>query len=225
LLGGLAWLVVGNAGLAGTPRPWLPTNSEHCDSCGGNSYDEGYVPAYRTSRTQTSDCGDCSGGDCGYPYRWPQGARASGNGCCASTCHDRTYCGPLTWVFSLFARDSWYGPGCGERYWGDFYSDPPDTCDPCDRSGHYTGGGYGYRSNGYVSGGYAGGGYVGGSTQPGKSCNCGNHQAFDYTLPAGGRVISQGEHVVSQDDRAVEQVPTPAPKPHKAQPKPMQPQN
>jgi hypothetical protein len=41
----------------------------------------------------------------------------------------------------LFTPNSWCGPSCGERYWGDFYSDPPDCWDPCDHCGNYTGGG------------------------------------------------------------------------------------
>jgi len=35
----------------------------------------------------------------------------------------------------------WCGPTCGERYWGDFYSDAPDCRDPCDTYGNYSGGG------------------------------------------------------------------------------------
>lgn len=50
-------------------------------------------------------------------------------------------CGPLTWLFRLFDGDGWCGGGCGEVYCGDWASDPPDCCDPCDRLGNYTGGG------------------------------------------------------------------------------------
>jgi len=47
--------------------------------------------------------------------------------------------GPLSCLFRIFAHNSWCGRSCGERYWGDFYSDPPDIWDPCDCSGNYTG--------------------------------------------------------------------------------------
>jgi hypothetical protein len=55
-------------------------------------------------------------------------------------------CGPLTWLFALFAgpgcaEGGCFGGGCGEVYYGDWSSDPPDCCDPCDRLGNYTGGG------------------------------------------------------------------------------------
>ena len=46
--------------------------------------------------------------------------------------------GPLSCLFALFLPCSWCGPSCGERYWGDFYSDPPDCWDPCDGYGNYT---------------------------------------------------------------------------------------
>jgi len=137
-------------------------------------------------------CGTC-GEDCGYPYRGP-GARSCdpcGANCRPMTCHDKTYCGPLTPIFALFMRDSWCGSGCGERYWGDFYGDPPDYCDPCDRCGNYTGG-----CNGCA----------GGSGYSGRGCNCGGGQgAIEQSVPMEGRVISQG-------DRISRQVPTPASK-------------
>lgn len=47
--------------------------------------------------------------------------------------------GPFAAIFRLFRPVSWVGPSCGERYWGDFYGEPPDCCDPCDRYGNYTG--------------------------------------------------------------------------------------
>ena len=50
------------------------------------------------------------------------------------------YRGPLSCLFALFGRGFWCGPNCGERYWGDFYGDPPDCEDPCDCHGNYAGG-------------------------------------------------------------------------------------
>jgi hypothetical protein len=31
--------------------------------------------------------------------------------------------------------------GCGDMYWGEWVSDPPDCCDPCNKCGDYTGNG------------------------------------------------------------------------------------
>ena len=57
--------------------------------------------------------------------------------------------GPLSFVFALFGAGTYRGcglgearNGCGERYWGDWYSDPPECSDPCDCHGNFTGGGY-----------------------------------------------------------------------------------
>ncbi|MGQ9574891.1 MAG: hypothetical protein ACUVUC_06200 [Thermoguttaceae bacterium] len=90
----------------------------------------------------------------GPPCRWhrPLGCR-----CRAGVCQDPCelggdpwwgpcvgWCrGPLAWVFSLFHCGTFCGNGCGERYWGDWYGDPPDCCDPCDNYGNFTGGGAG----------------------------------------------------------------------------------
>jgi hypothetical protein len=56
--------------------------------------------------------------------------------------------GPLACIFSLFHPESYRGcgtgcGGCGERYWGDWYGDPPECCDPCDQHGNFTAGGWG----------------------------------------------------------------------------------
>lgn len=32
---------------------------------------------------------------------------------------------------------------CGECYWHEWFSDPPDCCDPCNRCGRFVGGGCG----------------------------------------------------------------------------------
>jgi hypothetical protein len=165
----------------------------------------GFVSLYAIANVDAAGCGyggrieqncpsadqDCTG-DCGYPYRWP-GARSCnpcGDACRPQTCHDKTYCGPLTPIFALLTRDCWMGSGCGERYWGDFYGDPPDACDPCDRCGNYTG----------RSSSWSGGGVVTGS----KPCNCGGGQTVvSETVPMEGRVIHQS-------DRVTRQIPTPA---------------
>lgn len=57
----------------------------------------------------SSGCGDC--GDCGE----------CSDGCGTGRC-------------GLFG--SW---GCGDVYWGDYASDPPKCCEPCDNQGNWVG--------------------------------------------------------------------------------------
>ena len=33
----------------------------------------------------------------------------------------------------------WGCNSCGERYWGEWFGDPPECCDPCNRCGDFTG--------------------------------------------------------------------------------------
>ncbi len=190
-------------------RPGGPYASDPC-ACGSEcSCDQGCGPACGPTPCYLRRQNDC-GGDCGFPCRWP-----GGNGrrcdtscdtgcdpgcdpCCKPcrpmTCHDRTYCGPLTPIFALFTRDSWCGNSCGERYWGDFYSDPPDWCEPCDRCGNYTGG------------------YSGWSGNSGRGCNCGGSGGSPR---ATGQMVPMEGNIISQGDKVMNQVPTPAPKPKK----------
>lgn len=113
------------------------------------------------------DCGDCSE-PCGRP-------------CGRGACGDRTACGPLSFVFSIFKCNTWRGPVCGERYWGDFYTDPPECHDPCDTCGNYVGptsyGGNWGSVRGYSS---SGGGC--------KSCNK-NRVMDSEPIPEEGRVV------------------------------------
>ncbi len=111
-------------------------------------------------------CGDtCYDGGCGIPWRAGRGAPCEtacepacepeceptcGPACdscaepceepCGGLCGRRGYYrgGPLGWICSLFHPIYWQG-GCGEMYWGDFYGDLPDCCDPCTRMGQFTG--------------------------------------------------------------------------------------
>lgn len=64
-------------------------------------------------------CGDCN--ECG----------PEGQGCaCPADCG----------LMPALMRDKTCGKGCGEVYWGEWYSDPPDCCDPCDQCyGQWTG--------------------------------------------------------------------------------------
>ncbi len=92
-------------------------------------------------------CGPTCAGDCvsacdpcGDPCAEP-----CGDACCDASCGPcdgcGQPCGPLSWLFGIFSW-GYCGSGCGECYWSDFHSEPPDCCDPCDRCGNWTGGGY-----------------------------------------------------------------------------------
>lgn len=88
-----------------------------------------------------SDCGACS---------MPGGWRSAG-GCdpCAQAgpcgpmrsggAFDRTYGVPRSPGEHLCGMFGGCGSGCGEVYWGEWISDPPDACDPCDQCGNYVG--------------------------------------------------------------------------------------
>jgi hypothetical protein len=115
------------------------------DECGCG----GARPCRSVGCRTCSSCGDSSCDPCADPC---------GNGCYARP----WYRGPLSCVFALFTPNCWCGPSCGERYWGDFYSDPPDCWDPCDNCGNYAGrgcrncgGGSPGPSHGYVDDGSA----------------------------------------------------------------------
>lgn len=136
--------------------------------CGGyagsvNECDEGCGPVGCSTsrparRAVVADCGDGCGGGCERRCS-KVGCRTCApcdeGGCdpcadpCGNGCYARPwYRGPLSCVFALFTPPTWCGPNCGERYWGDFYSDPPACSDPCDRCGNYAGHGGGCRSCG-----------------------------------------------------------------------------
>lgn len=182
-------------------------NSCGCATCGR---------AYRTAAC--SSCGSCDSCDsCGDPCGDP----------CGDACYGRPWHrGPLScafaWLFSGFGCCS----GCGERYWGDFYSDGPDCWDPCDCYGNYAGGGC--KSCGGGGSGYSedygtyptvhGGGHSGGC----KNCNRGHANAnvfddgdADGGQYEGGEVIQRG-NVVTKSDRAAGANGQSSQKPHKA---------
>jgi hypothetical protein len=99
----------------------------------------------------------------------------------------------LTFVFSIFKANTWCGPSCGERYWGDFYSDPPECHDPCDTCGNYVGRSS-YRGGEWGSvGGYSTGGTGGGCK------NCNKNRVFDSEpIPEQGRVTYPSTRVSRQ---------------------------
>jgi hypothetical protein len=138
-----------------------------CDPC-GRSCNSCCNPCGRSCNSCCDPCGD-----------------PCGDGCCERCWHR----GPLSCLFGLFTPCCWCGRGCGDRYWGDFYSDPPNCWDPCDCHGNYTGGGC-----------HHGGG---------ECRNCGGGYVDQ------GATVS-GEKIISQTDQAVGPTPRAAQQPHKA---------
>lgn len=92
-------------------------------------------------------CGDCA--DCGAA---PCGDCGPGPCSCADALPDCQSCAdPL---FTLNGRNLLHAifgcTGCdGEVYWSEWFSDPPDCCDPCDDYGHWIG--RGLKPVGYAS--------------------------------------------------------------------------
>jgi hypothetical protein len=99
----------------------------YADDCGecGNC---GECGSGRVARGNCGECGNC-------------GARGGCGECCDDgCCCQRNFCfHPLRWIGRLFYCGTWCGPSCGNTYWGEAVSDPPDCCDPCSRDGHWTG--------------------------------------------------------------------------------------
>ncbi len=111
-------------------RGWCPDfvcDTQHCegscdDACGLGC---GPVRGYRGCADCGADCGPCDD--------------SCDTACGPPCCHRGPIRAVLGGVFRLLTYDSWCGRSCGPRYWGDFFSDPTDCCDPCDRCGNYTG--------------------------------------------------------------------------------------
>ncbi|HIQ23154.1 MAG TPA: hypothetical protein EYH34_18170 [Planctomycetes bacterium] len=64
--------------------------------------------------------------------------------CVRCGCLRSLLCGPVALVGGLVrcgVCGFCDGGGCGDVYWGDWISEPPDYCDSCDGVGHWTGSG------------------------------------------------------------------------------------
>jgi hypothetical protein len=93
------------------------------------------------------DSGACSGGVCQEgdhgPWEWEPGNEC-GDECQDASCEHQCHISPL-WE-RLLALGGCGQQGCGDVYWHEFHSDPPDCCDPCDEYGNWTGGCGPYRA-------------------------------------------------------------------------------
>jgi hypothetical protein len=159
-------------------------------------------------------CGDgCCGMDCGCCEEVC--CEPCCDPCGGSCCHRR---GPLSWALGLLRccfHCGWWGGcgacggGCGEFYWSDFHSVPPNCCDPCDRCGNWTGGGYGGGCDTCWEGHCQTSGYEGGYVARNQT-----HGTRRTARATGGPKASQGyvsgdsssryaPRIVSVTDRAV----------------------
>lgn len=174
------------------------------------------------------------------------GGLATATGCCSMPCGygaagisgiddcgscgvgGAAYCGPNRFMDHL-ASTFGCGSGCGGMYWGEWTSDPPDACDPCDACGNWTGGApavwagdaycspcweplaglrnlWGYR--------YAHGGYESGCSSCGSAplgTEMGMKMEMDYLPMESGPVEYLPDE--SQGDSRLKKPPAPAPRP------------
>ncbi len=176
-----------------------------CDSCGSRS---NFMHPCVPHTSSWND--DCNGGDCGYAVSRPRcgsynvcGSRSCGScgdcDSCGSCSRPRACCGLLTPIAALFSRETWSCHGCGERYWGDWYSDPPDCHDPCDRCGNFVG-----------NGGWNGWG--GPAVKSSGGCrNCGGGSVTNYGSYDDGDYVSRNVRTTAPTTRTARQQPTLAP--------------
>lgn len=150
---------------------------DHCNGGGGprgrsySTFSAGdYSPDYDYSGSYGGGgCSSCGGGRCrdASCYNEPKGCRNCPPNpdkvdCCNPCSRKKVFgCGWRTWDFiGQWTCGSGCGTcaGCGELYRGDYASDPPACCDPCDGYGNWIGPGSGYRAH-YNPSNYGGGNY------------------------------------------------------------------
>ena len=136
-------------------------SAQACDQCGGGHSHHGVSVGVVSSGC--SSCGKCRSPEC---LNGPSKCRTCGPSperidCCNPCGSGRTVfgCGWRTWDwFGFWTCTGGCGTegGCGEIYRGDYASDPPECCDPCDGYGNWVGPGHGYRAR-YNPSDYVGG--------------------------------------------------------------------
>jgi len=90
------------------------------------------------ARLQRAACEPCDAGACDDAACDDGPCDDAGYGRCGR-CGRCGRGGLLGSVFRLLRGATYCESGCGERYWGDWYGDPPDCHDPCDQCGNYVG--------------------------------------------------------------------------------------
>lgn len=137
---------------------------ENCNGGGGGrirgrSYASFSAGDYGSSYGPSGGCSSCGSGRCrdASCYNEPRGCRNCPPNpdkvdCCDPCGGGRKTvfgCGWRTWDLLGYLRCGGgcaNGQGCGEIYRGDYASDPPACCDPCDGYGNWIGPGSGYRA-------------------------------------------------------------------------------
>jgi hypothetical protein len=123
--------------------PCIPIcDPTHCcdTACGACCVDECSEPYCGSCSEPCCDsCSEPCGGSCCDACGVGCGASSCGAACGACWDGYGLHGGPLSWLYTVFFA-GYDGPGCGDCYWSDFHSEPPDCCDPCDRHGNWIGG-------------------------------------------------------------------------------------
>lgn len=205
-----------------------------CGPCGGGAYAGGacgpggcggdvcgpILP--RAIRYQGSH--DCEGCDTTFAWCQPPGGKVPPGGACGSCATTGSPCGDCGILSFLRCRMT-ACKGCGEVYYGEWLSDPPDCCDPCDRChGQFTGQGgccppgFFARLAAGIRGMRCGTGPCG-CGQSGCGGSCGNAHWSHETSYGGGYIDDAGPQSILEENWD----PAPGPKPvpgkpiHKAQ--------
>lgn len=108
-------------------------SSAPCTSCGDVGCGDCYDPCYDPCYDACPPCGGCCDPCCNACCRGPISAVVHAA--------ETVVAAPIAWVGSLFSAHCYYGPSCGETYYGDWYSSPPDCCEPCGLHGEWIGDG------------------------------------------------------------------------------------
>ena len=84
-------------------------------------------------------CGDGCGRSCWPTFCRPYEERIAAENSQCGTCCREVGCGGG--IKQWLHNKATHCKGCGDIYWGEWISDPPDCCDPCDQCGDFTGAG------------------------------------------------------------------------------------
>ena len=111
---------------------------DDCSSCGGGSCGIAAPACGCDSCGPSCGCDTFSGGCASFcGDGCIDGCASYGSWNCGESCCPR---GPAMGTpFQWLRYNLGCGGGCGDMYWGEWISDPPDCCDPCDNHGNWTG--------------------------------------------------------------------------------------
>lgn len=159
---------------------------------------------------------DCEGCNSSFAWCRAPGESAHWGGACGSCASNGSPCGGCGLLNFLRCRGT-SCKGCGEVYYGQWLSDPPNCCDTCDSfAGANSCGGQGC-GNGFFARLAAGihGGRTGGGTCGCSSCAGGGQVTYDGGMIDGGVIHGGMMGSPSLLDQNWDMAPTPAPVPGK----------